>query len=466
MKKTIKFMSCFLIIFVLLSNSAFAVFQPSEKTYSDIYLVASIDNGEVIASKNSNMKTQPAALATIVTAAVVMESCQNLDEYVTMSHSAYDSILGTGLVTANLAVGEKIKIRDLLYCMLMFSAADASVALAERAGGNTDEFVNKMNAYAKKIGCKNTVFKNPHGLDAQGQYTTASDMLTIVKKALQNPTFVEITSTTSYKLAKTNASDERTIHTTNYMINPAYPTYYYRNASGIKTGATDLAGRCVASTAHKDGYNYVAIVMKAPSKDINGDGELDNCALIDCKTLFSWTFDNIKLKKVVTEGQIITELPVSHSWETDYVSLVAANDYSALVPSGLDSTSVYFELADGSPTELDSSVKKGDIVAKANVCYGNDVICTIDLTVSENISNSIILTILHFIRDIFGSGFVKVLLILLAILIVGYIILCIYINRKKKSARVKLVTPPKRNTADIELQKKREEREKNNNYLE
>jgi len=468
MKKAIKFISCLLIIFIILSNSAFAVFQPDEKTYSDIYLVASIDNGEIIASKNNDMKTQPAALATLVTAGVVMEACQNLDEYVTVSQTAYDSILGTGLVTANLSVGEKIKIRDLLYCMLMFSAADASVVLAEHAGGSIGEFVSKMNSYVKKIGCKNTVLKNPHGLDADGQYTTANDMLIIVKKALQNPTLTEITSTTSYKIEKTNMSDERTIHTTNYMINSVHPNYYYRNAKGIKTGSTDLAGRCVVSTAHKDGYNYIAIVMKAPSKDVNGDDEADNCALVDCKTLFSWTFSNIKLKTVVTKGQIITpEFPVAHSWETDYVSLVATEDYSALVPSGLDNTSVYFKLVDGSyPDALGSSTKTGDVVAKANVCYGNDVICTIDLTVAEDISNSIVLTILHFIRDIFGSAFVKILLILLAILIIGYIILCIYINRKKKSAKVKLVTPPKRNSANLELQKKREEREKNNDFLE
>lgn len=457
MHKTIKFISCLIILLAVLTNTVFASYTPDIETYSDIYIVKSLDNDEVIISKNADKKCAPASLAAIATALVVMQSCKNLDEKVTVTQSACDSVLGTYSIIANLVPGEEISIRELLCCMLISGATDAAAMLAEYVGKTEGSFASKMNALAKSLGCKNTVFKNPHGLDAEGQYTTASDVALLVKKAASNTEFMKIVSEIEHTVPKTNKSEERDIYSTNYLLNYYYPGYYFQYAKGIKSGATDNSGKCVASVAQKDGYNYVTVVMKGPSQDVDNDNEEDNCALIDCRHLFEWVFDNIKLRTVVSQGQIISEIPVTNSWKTDHASLVADNDYSALVPSGIDEDSVSFKLLpNSSPEKINKSVKIGEVIAKAQVYYGNDVICTVNLTVSEDIHSSFLLSVFNVFGAMFRSTVFKIIIILAIICIAGYIYLCVKINRRKKMARVKLVTPPKKNVKDIKSQREDE----------
>lgn len=162
--------------------------------------------------------------------------------------------------------GEEISMLNLLYCMMIHSGNDAANVVAEHIGGSIPNFVNMMNEFVAKVGCTDTHFVNPHGLDTDGHYTTADDMAKIVKYALKLPKFEEISNTARYTMPQSNLRERQTLRTTNELLLKD-SSHYYEYASGIKTGTTTKAGRCVVSTASKNGYRYLGIVMRGLYKD-------------------------------------------------------------------------------------------------------------------------------------------------------------------------------------------------------
>ena len=224
--------SLFLTVLLLLSplcmvHSA-ASYNSELDTSANIVLLMSLDNGAVIFDKNADQKAAPASLTKITTAILVLENCKNLDEVITVKQSSIDAISGTNSSTAGLMPGEQISIRNLLYCLLVKSANEAAVILADYVGGGSvSKFVDMMNEFVQKIGCKNTHYMNPHGLDAEGHYTTANDLAIITQYALKLPLFSEITNTVSYKLPATNKSPERNLLSTDWMINPNFRALHH-----------------------------------------------------------------------------------------------------------------------------------------------------------------------------------------------------------------------------------------------
>ena len=153
--------SLFLTVLLLLSplcmvHSA-ASYNSELDTSANIVLLMSLDNGAVIFDKNADQKAAPASLTKITTAILVLENCKNLDEVITVKQSSIDAISGTNSSTAGLMPGEQISIRNLLYCLLVKSANEAAVILADYVGGGSvSKFVDMMNEFVQKIGCKNT----------------------------------------------------------------------------------------------------------------------------------------------------------------------------------------------------------------------------------------------------------------------------------------------------------------------
>ena len=173
-----RFISCILALLLvclpLCTVQSSASFNNSLETKADIVLLVSLDNGAVIFDKNADKVTAPASLTKITTAILTIENCADLDEVITIKQSSINAIAGTNSSTAGLKVGEEISIRNLLYCMMVKSANEAAVALADYiGGGSVANFVQMMNDFVMDMGCENTHFDNPHGLDSDGQYTTA-----------------------------------------------------------------------------------------------------------------------------------------------------------------------------------------------------------------------------------------------------------------------------------------------------
>lgn len=441
MKKAIIFCLTFAVILSCFAPfTAGAVYNSAVETETEIFYIESLDTGAVLFEKNSTQKTAPASLTKIVTAALALRHCTDLNTVITVSEHCIRALDGTGSSLAGIKVGEEITMRSLLYCLLVSSANEAAMIIADYIGGTVADFVAMMNDFAAELGCVNTHFMNPHGLDDPDHYSCAADMAKIAKYAMQFPVFNEITATTEYTLPATNMNEERKINTTNFMMKPGYKEYYLEDAKGIKTGSTTNAGKCVVTTATRNGYSYLAVAMKAPFYDYDKDGYDENFAFMDTKKMLEWTFDNIKLKTVTDPSRIITVAKVKYAWGVDHVRLVPAEEYFALVPVGVDSNSVLIEPVEGGmPEALEAPIKKGDEVCEAVVKYSGEEIARIKLVAAEDIDFSLILLVFGKLGDLAKTTGFKIFIGLLVLVIIFIIAANIYVNNNKKRKRIRVV---------------------------
>lgn len=217
-------------------------------------IVMDLDSGRVLYSKNSNEKKLIASTTKILTAIVAIENA-NLDEIVKIGEEIL-TMYGTNIY---IEVGESISIRDLLYGLLLRSGNDAAIALAVAVSGSEEAFVEEMNKKAKKIGMKNSIFANPHGLDENSQnYSTAYDMAILSKYAYHNKTYREIASTKKH----TVSTGEKTYLW--YNRNKLLSSYQY--CTGGKNGYTPSAGRTLVTTATKENLNLTIVTLNDPNE--------------------------------------------------------------------------------------------------------------------------------------------------------------------------------------------------------
>lgn len=442
MKKLTAFLICAAValstFFSAPANAAYDDAMAELKLNADCLLLMSADNGEIIFEKNIRKQTAPASLTKIVTAIVVIESCDNLNQTVTVSEESIKELSGTGSSVANLKVGEKITVYDLLCYLMIMSANDAATTLANFVtNGDRAAFITKMNETAKRLGCTNTNFVNPHGLDNEDQYTTAEDLAKLMSYAMSLVDFAEITGKLSHTVAKTNMRDERRITNTCYLLNKNYPDYYCEYAKSGKTGTTSNAGRCLVSYASNDGYNYIAIALGAEEKDFDKDGKPENGALLDCKTMFNWAFDNLELVAVSDPEKVVGEVKVNNAKSTDYVSLIPAETIYSLVPLGTDKGSVLIEpVPESMPESLNAPVKKGDVVCKGRVLYAGEVLCEIDLVAANDVERSITSVVVNKTKSFLLSP----VFIALAVIIPLAVALAVFLIKKKKRSKARPVS--------------------------
>lgn len=384
------------------------------------------DSYPVVAQKNIDERLYPASLTKIVTAMVTLENVKDVSVKTKMSQAAYDASVGTGAQVAGITVGEELSVDALLYLTMVHSACDACEVLAEFVGGTKENFVKMMNDWVKKVGCNDTNFTNPSGLHDDNHYTTARDMSKITLAALKNADFVKYSTTTEYEYKG------YTLPHTNLMLHPGYVTYYYEYAQGIKTGSTEQAEYNVIVKASKDGYNYLAIVMKSPQQKIKNQSYLTKCSFVDAKSLFEWAFDSLKYTTIVAKDEVIGEVSVENGKDADTVALVAANDTNVIVPVGLDKSAVIIEIQE-KPSSLQAPVTKGQKVCSANIIYGDEVIASVPLVAAKTVELSTFLKVINAIKAFFGLTVVKVVLVIAFLAIALYVYIFFKsLNKKKK----------------------------------
>lgn len=406
------------------SEAAYDSLMPELGIMSECICLQSLDNDTVIFSKNADLQTHPASLTKIVTAAVVLEHCDNLEQTVTVRDDCIHQLDGTGSSMGGLKADEVISINNLLHYMLIHSANEAAIVLADYVGGgDINTFVTMMNDLVAKIGCENSHFANPHGLDDDNQYTTANDMAAIMRYAMQYDVFADIVSNVTYTVPATNKNKEKKLYNTNFLMNGAYKEYYCKYVTGGKTGSTEIAGKCVVATASNDGYSYIAIALKAPFEDIDKDGYKENGAFIDCKKMFEWAFKNLRLVSVSDKNKIIAEVPVKLSWSTDYVTLSPKEESYELVPLGTNAGSLLIVPDEKSmPKSINAPVKKGQTVCTAKVMYAGEAIAEVELVANADVHRSFILLIGSLIKKLFSSWVTKIILVAAIIALVFWLL--------------------------------------------
>ena len=440
MDKAVKKVVIFPLILVILLISilpgitgtvAHAAYNDEVSFKSDIVYMENLDQGTVIFNQNSTKKTAMASLTKITTAIIVLENVKDLDTKITVKQSVMDTLANTNSSTAGLVAGEVLTVRQLLNLMMVHSANEAASILADYVGGSIDGFVDMMNQYVKKLGCKNTHYMNPHGLDEDGHYTTAEDLAIITKHALQNDTFKKIVGQSSYTLEATNKRDSITYSNTNYLMNTG-SAYYYEACKGIKTGTTEEAGHCLVSYATKNGYTYLCIIISGPTAYKAAAGQYNN-AFSDTVKAYKWVFSNIKLKVVAEPTEVVTVANIALGRKVDTVQLVPSQEITALLPSDVDASGVSIEPIEGTiDPDLKAPVKQGDKIGEANVLYAGDVLCTIDLVAATTVHRSFFGTIWYLIKSLFSHRIVQIV-VLAAVLLALFIFFVNYLYKKNKT---------------------------------
>lgn len=418
---------------------AHAAYNAEVEFESDIVYMESLDQGTVIFNKNADKKTPMASLTKITTAMVVLEKADDLQRVCTVTQDELDELAGTNSSTAGLVDGEQLTVEQLLYLLMVHSANEAAIILAHEFSGTTAAFVEEMNAYAAKLGCKDTHYLNPHGLDAEGHYTTARDLALIIRHALQNDEFTKIVGTPVYEMEATNKRDATKYNNTNSLLVPG--SYYsYTPCKGIKTGTTAEAGYCLASYASQNGYTYLTIIIQGAEGWKNRTYSGGNTAFNETIRAYKWVFDNIKLTPIATPKDKVTQVNVDLGRKKDKVTLVPAQEVQALIPSSIDSSGISIELIPESlPKEVLAPIKPGDKIGKAKVLYAGEELTTVDLAASEEVKRSWPATIWYYVKKGFGYWSVRIAALALLLLLIALLIWRRVKQKQQKDSNLNMI---------------------------
>ncbi|WP_369405485.1 serine hydrolase [Aneurinibacillus tyrosinisolvens] len=241
-------------VMLLMPQTGFAAVASMPAISAETAVLIDVQSGRMIAEKNGDKRMRIASLTKIMTAIVALEAGRSSD-IITTSDSAYRKE-GSSIY---LKRGEKMKMEDMLYGLMLRSGNDAAVAIAEHVGGSVEGFARLMNEKAEYIGMQSSHFTNPHGLDDSSKhYSTARDMALLTAYALRNPEFKKIVSTQVKYIPWQGENWDRKLLNKNKMLR------LYEGADGVKTGYTKLAKRCLSSSATRNGQQLAIVVLNAP----------------------------------------------------------------------------------------------------------------------------------------------------------------------------------------------------------
>ena len=253
----------------------------------DSAIIMEASTGTVLYEKNSHEHCYPASITKIMTSMLAVKN-SSLDEEVTFSKDAVYKTEGSGI---SRDIGEVMTMKECLYGLMLESANECGYAIAEHTGGGYDNFVKMMNDEAKRLGCKDTQFNNPHGLPDENHWTCAYDMALISREALKNDVFRMIVNTRRYTIPPTNKHQEETYLSNHHKMRNNYKgdeRYLYEYCIGGKTGFTSVAGSTLVTFAEKDGMTLICVVMRETSPN----------HYLDTRTLFDYCFENFQLWNV------------------------------------------------------------------------------------------------------------------------------------------------------------------------
>ncbi len=370
--------------------------------------------GSILYSKNADKAQYPASITKIITCLLTLEN-MDLNDEVTITHDP----VTTGQNIA-LKKGETLKVKDLLYALMLHSSNDAAEVLAIAVGGDFDTFAEMMNERAKECGAKNTTFHNPNGLNPDGQehnWTTAYDISMMAREAMKNPTFRKLVTTTHHKIPATNLSKERKLKTTNPCLG------VYDGITGVKTGTSKTAGFCFCGSAKRGNTELIAVSLNS------GEDQ----RFTDVTKLLDYGFANYRTYTAEKGGKALKEVKVRRG---DLHSVEAG------LTQDLDLTLAKKDKGEGITTEVKLSEQKLTAPVKKGVQVGtvtaydknHKKLAEAKLVTLESAKKGGILSYIGIADEDRGVFLVG---LLIAVVLVILILLILRRMRRKKRARRK-----------------------------
>ena len=324
--------------------------------------------GKILYEKNSDEKRAPASMTKVMSMLLIMEALDNkqisLNDEVTISQNAAD-MGGSQLF---LQPNQTAKVEDLLKGIAVASGNDAVVAIAEKIAGSEEKFVDMMNKKAKKLGLKNTQFKNPHGLDEEGHYTSAHNMAIMAKELIKHKNILNYTSIYEEYLTKSDG-------TKLWMVNTNKLVKFYKGVDGLKTGFTQTAGYCLTATAMKNNTRLISVVM---GEDTSANRSTDTVNLLN------YGFNSYKVNTIIKKEKNIAKVKVNKGKE-DKVYIRTKENVNELLNVN-EKAKKYILVPE--VKNITAPVKVGEKVGILKIKYQNKVVKEVDLTVSKNIKKA------------------------------------------------------------------------------
>ncbi|MDR2655213.1 MAG: D-alanyl-D-alanine carboxypeptidase [Oscillospiraceae bacterium] len=326
-------------------------------------LLMEANGGKILYESNSHEKMPPASITKIMTMLLAMEALDagkiSLDDMATCSEHA-NSIGGKQIW---LEVGEQMSVRDLLKAVSIASANDASVMLGEYIAGSEAAFVDMMNKRAAELGMKDSAFTNASGLDDDGQFSSACDIAIMSRELLRHPLIKDYSTI----WMDTLRGGETSLVNTNRLVR------FYEGATGLKTGTTANAGKCLSASAERGGLELIAVVLGSSTSD-----ERFNSA----KRLLDYGFANWELSEFPPLGEELSPVPVLKGVEPE-VSVELSESAPIVIQKGRkDDIERKVELAES----LEAPVEKGQVIGKVSLCLDGAEVASYPLKAASAIA--------------------------------------------------------------------------------
>ncbi len=314
---------CILICFLLTLGIASAMGPvPDFEIAPRGAIVMEVSTGQILYQKNMEEKIFPASITKIMTALLALENGKLTDVLTVSEHAVY-SVSGTSHIA--LKPGEVLTLEEALYGLMLESANDCAVAIAENIAGSEEKFVEMMNLKAKEIGAVNTHFVNPHGLHDESHYTSPRDMALITREAMKYPDFVKISGTVLYIMSPTNLqTEERALANQNAMLKQG--THYYEYAVFGKNGYTSQANNTMVVETKRGSLELICVVMDC----VNPDNKY-----ADAAKLLDFCYENY-YKTKITKEQLQPPVAKLAGWfgSIGQVDFTLEEDVEVMLPNG------------------------------------------------------------------------------------------------------------------------------------
>lgn len=381
--KTKKYLAIFISILLIILNSKFIFAYENIELTAQNAIAIEAKTGKVLFEKNSNAKMYPASTTKVWTAYLTIKNSNDLNEIVEVKND----LSWVEPSSMFLKVGEKFTIRELLEVLMLKSANDVAVLLAEHISGSVEEFCKLMNEEAKKIGCTGTNFVNPNGLPDDNHYSTAYDMALIAKEAIKSDVLREIAKTESISLPANDIYPyERNYTNTNKFLTGGRNIVYngeeidvkYDIVDGLKTGFTSVAGRCLLSTATLDGTSIIVGVFNSKGDDVYVDSrKIIDYSLGKYKSRILIEKDNFKVEKELNSKEQIIEgyIPEDYSTVEDVEDVENVKNYDYDVSFKEDIT---------------LPIKKDSVIGEVEVKENGKKIDTIPVLASDDFEDTFV----------------------------------------------------------------------------